>query len=49
MTCPFCSQDRGNNSGRSSIMAAITAQIEGITRRAVNKPPGSQFEHKYIN
>jgi hypothetical protein len=43
MTCPFCSQDKGNNSGRSSIMATVTARIENIDRRAVNKPPGSDL------
>jgi hypothetical protein len=41
MTCPFCSQDEGNNSGRSSIMATVTAPSEDIDQRAVNKPPGS--------
>jgi hypothetical protein len=41
MTCPFCSQDKRNNSGLSSTMATITARSENTDRRAVNKPPGS--------
>jgi class 3 adenylate cyclase len=40
---PILQPGQGEQHGRSSIMATITARSENTDRRAVNKPPGSDY------